>query len=77
MLQAKFSVKETQAQFLSNFKAYGFKDKSSMVRAAIDHFKKEMELESLKKSADLYSEIYSQDDDLKELTETAVTGWPE
>jgi hypothetical protein len=36
-----------------------------------------MELESLKKSADLYSEIYSQDDDLKELTETAVTGWPE
>ena len=77
MLQAKFSVKETQVQFLSNFKAYGFKDKSAMVRAAIDHFKKEMELESLKKSADLYSEIYSQDDDLKELTETAVTGWPE
>ncbi len=48
-----------------------------MLRAAIDHFKKEMELESLRKSADLYSEIYSEDDDLKELTETAVTGWPE
>ena len=47
MLQAKFSVKETQAQFLNNFKAYGFKDKSAMVRAAIDHFKKEMELERL------------------------------
>ena len=77
MLQAKFSVKETQAQFLSNYKVYGFKDKSSMVRAAIDHFKKEMDLKSLRKSAELYSEIYSQDDDLKELTETAVTGWPE
>jgi len=77
MLQAKFSIKETQAHFLSNFKAYGFKDKSSMVRVAIDHFKKEMELESLRKSGELYSEIYSQDDDLKELTETAVTGWPE
>ena len=77
MLQAKFSVEKTQALFLSNFKAYGFKDKSSMIRAAIDHFKKEIELESLKKSADLYSEIYSEDDDLKELTETAVTGWPE
>jgi len=50
MLQAKFSIKETQAHFLSNFKAYGFKDKSSMVRVAIDHFKKEMELESLRKS---------------------------
>jgi hypothetical protein len=74
MLQAKFSVEEKQAQFLNNYKAYGFKDKSSMLRVALDHFKKEMELESLRKSADLYSEIYSKDDDLKELTETAVTG---
>jgi len=77
MLQAKFSVEETQAQFLNNFKAYGFKDKSAMLRTALDHFKKEMELESLKKSADLYSEIYSENDDLKELTETSLNGWPE
>jgi len=77
MIQAKFSVEKTQSHFLSNFKAYGFKDKSSMLRAAIDYFKKEMELDSLRKSADLYSEIYSEDDDLRELTETAVTGWPE
>jgi hypothetical protein len=77
MLQAKFSVEESQSHFLKNFKVYGFKDKSSMLRAALDHFKKEIELESLRKSADLYSEIYSEDDDLKELTEIAITGWPE
>lgn len=77
MLQAKYSVEEKQAHFLNNYKTYGFKDKSSMLRAALDHFMKELELENLRKSADLYSEIYSQDDDLKELTETAVTGWPE
>jgi len=77
MLQAKFSVEEVQARFLNNYKAYGFKDKSSMLRAAINHFKKEFELERLKKSADLYSEIYSEDKDLKELTEIAATGWPE
>ncbi len=77
MLQAKYSVEEKQAHFLSNYKTYGFKDKSSMLRAALDLFMKEMELESLRKSADLYCEIYSKDDDLKELTETAVTGWPE
>jgi len=77
MLQAKFSVKEEQAHFLNNFKAYGFKDKSSMVRTAIDHFKNKLELENLRKSAELYSEIYSEDDNLKELTETAATGWPE
>jgi 4-hydroxyphenylpyruvate dioxygenase-like putative hemolysin len=76
MLQAKFSVEEAQAHFLNNYRDYGFKDKSSMLRAAIDHLKKEIELERLKKSADLYSEIYSEDKDLKELTETAATEWP-
>jgi len=48
-----------------------------MVRTAIDHFKNKLELENLRKSAELYSEIYSENDNLKELTETAVTGWPE
>ena len=76
MLQAKFSLEEAQVRFLNNYKEYGFKDKSSMLRAAISHFKKEFELRRLKQSADLYSEIYSEDEDLKELTETAVTGWP-
>ena len=77
MLQAKFSIEETQVLFLNNFKEYGFKDKSFMLRTAIDSLKNKLELESLKKSADLYSEIYSEDDDLKELTETSVSGWPE
>ena len=77
MLQAKFSVKESQARFLSRYKEYGFKDKSSMLRAAIDQLKKELELKQLKQSADLYAEIYSKGDDLKDLTETAINGWPE
>ena len=69
MLQAKFSVEEAQARFLSNYRDYGFKDKSSMLRAAISRFKKEFELKRLIESADLYSEIYSEDKDLKELTD--------
>lgn len=77
MIQAKFSVEKSQAQFLSNYKTFGFKDKSSMLRMAIDHYRKEMELESLRKSADLYSDIYSKNSDLKELTESAMSGWPE
>jgi hypothetical protein len=77
MLQAKFSVKESQAQFLSHCAAYGFKDKSAMLRAALDHFKNAMELEDLRKSAELYSEIYAEDENLKDLTETAINGWPE
>ena len=77
MPQAKFSVKESQARFLNSFKDHGFKDKSAMVRTAIDHFKKELKLKRLKQSADLYSEIYSEDTELKELTEATITWWPE
>jgi hypothetical protein len=77
MLQAKFSVKESQAQFLNDCMTYGFKDKSAMLRAAIDHFKNAIELENLKKSAELYAEMYSEDERLKDLTETAINGWPE
>ena len=40
MLQAKFSVKESQARFLSKYKDYGFKDKSTMLRLAIDFFER-------------------------------------
>jgi uncharacterized metal-binding protein len=77
MLQAKFSLKEPQARFLDKFKTYGFKDKSSMIRAAIEQLKKELELERLRESADLYSELYAEDNNLKEITEAALNGWPE
>ncbi len=76
-MQAKFSLKEPQARFINKYKTYGFKDKSSMIRAAIDRLKKELELERLRKSADLYSEVYTEDHDLKEITDVAVNGWPE
>ena len=77
MLQAKFSLKEPQARFLSKYKAYGFKDKSAMIRAAIDRLKKELELERLRVSADLYYEVYAEDHNLKKITEAALNGWPE
>ena len=48
-----------------------------MLRVAIDQFKKDLELEQLKQSADLYAENYFEDKDLKELTENALDGWPE
>jgi len=77
MPQAKFSIEETQIGFLNDHGKYGYKDKSSMVRAALRRLMKELELESLKESADLYAEVYSSDADLKKLTDSAISGWPE
>ena len=77
MQQSKFSLTSPLIEFLGNYKRYGFKDKSSMVRIALLHLQEELELESLKKSADLYTEVYSEDSDLFELTEAAIVEWPE
>ena len=76
MIQAKFSVEESQTHFLSDHAKYGFKDKSSLLRAAIDHYRRELELEQLKLSAIAYSKVYSEDNDLQGLTEAALNGWP-
>ena len=77
MGQAKFSFRESQVKFIDQYKTYGFKDKSSLVRAAVDHFKTALEKENLKNSAVLYAEIYAEDQELKSLTDSALSGWPE
>jgi hypothetical protein len=77
MPQIKFSVESTQIGFLENHKEYGFKDKSSMVRTALNRLKRELERESLKESAALYAEIYREDPELRELADSAISGWPE
>jgi hypothetical protein len=75
--QAKFSLTLSLIEFLNNYRFYGFKDKSSMVRMALLRLKEELELQNLIESADLYAEVYEEDSELKELTEVAVVGWPE
>lgn len=78
MQQAKFSLTLSLMEFLNNYKFYGFKDKSSMVRAALLRLKEELELQSLKQSANLYAEVYEEEDvELQDLTEAAVASWPE
>lgn len=77
MIQAKFSLTQNLMQFLNDFRLYGFKDKSSMVRGALEHLKRELELQSLTRSAELYAEMYGEDKELQALTEAAIEGWPE
>ncbi|MBU1397776.1 MAG: hypothetical protein KKH85_02595 [Proteobacteria bacterium] len=77
MQQAKFSCNENQVEFLNNYKEYGFKDKSALVREALNRLKEEFESKKLRESADLYAETYMEDSDLKALTESAAQGWPE
>jgi hypothetical protein len=77
MQQAKFSCKENQVEFLNNYKDYGFKDKSAMVRESLNLLREKLESQKLRESADLYAETYMKDSELRALTDSAALGWPE
>lgn len=76
MVQAKFALNETHQNFLNHYKKYGFKDKSAVIRAALDRLQGELEEERLRLSADLYAELYEKDGELQTLTESALAEWP-
>ena len=77
MTQTKVTLTEEQAEFLSEHASLGFPDRSSLVREAIERFRKELAEQRLRESAELYAEVYAEDADLQELTEQALEGWPE
>lgn len=74
MIQAKFTLEEAHLRFVNMFREFGFKDKSSVVRAALERLEYELEQENLRQSAALYAEIYENDPELQELTTAALTG---
>lgn len=76
MIQAKFSLTESQLEFLEHHESFGFRDKSSVVRAALERLRREYEERQLEDSAELYAEIYETDPELQKLTEQALEGWP-
>lgn len=77
MIQAKFTIDNSLADFVDHFQQYGFRDRSSLVRAALQRFQQELERQQLIESATLYAEVYAEDEELQQLTEVAIEGWPE
>lgn len=76
MIQAKFSLKESHIQFIEQCKRYGFKDKSEVVRTALDRLSNELAQQRLRESADLYAEVYELDEETQEWTDAALSEWP-
>jgi Arc/MetJ-type ribon-helix-helix transcriptional regulator len=75
MTQAKFTLEQSHIDFLEQFKDRGFKDKSSIVRLALDRLSQELEQQELEISADLYAELYAEDEELRQLTDAASADW--
>lgn len=77
MQQVRFNLTPQMVEFLCSYKHYGFDNKSAMIQTALIRLKEKLESENLRQSADLYAEVYEEDSDLQELTETALQEWPE
>jgi hypothetical protein len=74
--QAKFTLERSHIDFLEQFKDRGFKDKSSIVRLALDRLAQELTQQELEQSADLYAALYQEDAGLQMLTDVASADWP-
>ena len=77
MLQTKISLEEAQIAFLSNHRQLGFRDRSALVRAALESMRTNLDRQRLEVSATLYAEAYCDDPDLRQLTDAALAEWPE
>jgi Arc/MetJ-type ribon-helix-helix transcriptional regulator len=76
MTQAQFNLEESEIQFLNRYQEYGFRDRDELIRAALKKLRKDLETRNLEESADLYAELYEQDRELQELTESALLDLP-
>jgi Arc/MetJ-type ribon-helix-helix transcriptional regulator len=76
MIQSKFTLAQSHLDFLEEFRERGFKDKSSIVRLALDRLYQELERQELEESAQLYAELYVDDEELQQLTDVAIANWP-
>ncbi len=77
MTQAKFSLEKPQVDFVEQFRALGYRDKSELVRAALDRMRLETERKQLEESARLYAALYESDAEARAWTEDAISGWPD
>ena len=76
MKQAKISFNESHISFLNKYLELGFKDKSSLVRSAIEEFIKSVEKQKLANSAEFNAKIYNDESELRDLTNSAIEDWP-
>ena len=76
MIEQKIMLKNSEAKFIENFAEHGFQSVSELIAKALELLKKEIEKQKkLLSSANLYAEIYDEDEELQEWTNSAMKDW--
>ena len=58
MPQIKISLDDENANFVNNFREYGYSSKSAIVDDAVKRLHRELMSQALRESAELYQQIY-------------------
>ena len=73
MPQIKISLDDENANFVNNFREYGYSSKSAIVDDAVKRLHRELMSQALRESAELYQQIYQEDLELQQLTDSAAS----
>ena len=72
MPQIKISLDDSNIDFVNNFQDYGYSSKSAIVDDAVKRLHRELTNKALLESAELYQQVYEEDLELQELTDSAA-----
>ena len=75
-MQLRIELEAPQLQFLEQCQRYGFQDRETLVREAIERLRLALESLALQESAALYAEVYESCEETQQLTEATLTSWP-
>ena len=65
-----------EEEFINHYAELGFENPDEMVKKGLQLLKEELERHAqLTQSADLYAELYDQDEELKDWTASATQDW--
>lgn len=73
MPQLKVTLKEFEHEFVNDYARFGFNSKTDLVSTAIAKLRKELLEEEIRKSSELYQEVYQSDLELQKLTDDAAS----
>lgn len=72
MVEQSIQLEASLAQFLENYEQWGYDSKNALAVAALDRLRRQLlRQQELMASAELYAEVYEDDEELQELTESA------
>ena len=76
LIEKLIKLDQQEEEFINHYAELGFANPDEMIKKGLQLLKEEVDRYAhLTQSADIYAELYDQDEELKEWTESATQDW--